>query len=181
MAGIRNKPVTSSMLYNCVGEALRRRGHGGGAVAQSSVARKGKRIPGVRVLVVDDSEINRQVARLILVADGGIVSLASDGSAAIDLLQSRPDEIDVVLMDAQMPVMDGYEATRILRGMPRFADLPIIALTAGAFKAQQDKAREAGMNDFVAKPFDVEELMKAIQRLTHCQARSEERRVGKEC
>ena len=167
--GILNKPVTSSMLYNCVGEALRRRGHGGGATVQPSVARKAQRIAGVRVLVVDDSEINRQVARLILVADGAIVSVANDGKAAIEFLQSQPDEIDVVLMDAQMPVMDGYEATRILRSLPRFANLPIIALTAGAFKAQQDKAREAGMNDFVAKPFDVEELMKAIQRLTHPQ------------
>jgi CheY-like chemotaxis protein len=70
-----------------------------------------------------------------------------------------------VLMDVQMPVLDGYEATRLLRQSPVFADLPIVALTAGAFKSQQDEAREAGMNAFVAKPFNVDELMDVVRRL----------------
>jgi CheY-like chemotaxis protein len=68
-------------------------------------------------------------------------------------------------MDVQMPVLDGYEATRLLRQSPLFADLPIVALTAGAFKSQQDDAREAGMNAFVAKPFNVDELMDVVRRL----------------
>jgi len=75
-------------------------------------------------------------------------------------------------MDVQMPVMDGYEATRQLRALPAFVKLPIVALTAGAFKAEQDAALKAGMNGFVSKPFNVEELIATIQQLTHCQPES---------
>ncbi|MBI3561454.1 MAG: response regulator [Gammaproteobacteria bacterium] len=164
--GVLSKPVTSSNLYNCVAEVLRRRGHAHNVASQ--LAYTNKRIPGVRVLVVDDSDINREVAQRILQADGALVTLANDGKAAIDWLYANPQAIDVVLMDVQMPVMDGYEATREIRKSAQFANLPVVALTAGAFKAQQNAAQLAGMNTFVAKPFNVEELMEAIQRLTHC-------------
>ncbi|HWV14857.1 MAG TPA: response regulator [Cellvibrio sp.] len=167
--GILNKPVTSSTLYNSVAEVLRVRGNANIAL-HSPVAKKEKRIPGVRILVVDDSEINREVAMRILIADGALVELAEDGKAAIDWLKAHPNAIDIVLMDVQMPIMDGYEATRQLRGLPDIAHLPVVALTAGAFKAQQDAAREAGMDAFVAKPFNVDELILTIQTLTHCQA-----------
>lgn len=168
--GILTKPVTSSSLYNSVAEVLRLRERNNYIAAlRSSIRPKGKRIPGVRVLVVDDSEINREVAKRILTIDGATVFMAEDGKIAIDWLQKNSAEVDIVLMDVQMPVMDGYEATRQLRTMPEISHLPVIALTAGAFKAQQDAAQEAGMNAFVAKPFNVEELMSAIQKLTHCQ------------
>ena len=167
--GILSKPVTSSTLYNCVAEALRRRGRGKASGFHPPAGRTGKRIPGVSVLVVDDSEINREVALRILVADGATVHLANDGQAALDWLHANPEAADIVLMDVQMPLMDGYEATRQLRALPQFAALPVVALTAGAFKNQQNAALEAGMDAFVAKPFDVEELMSIIQRLTRCQ------------
>lgn len=167
--GILNKPVTSSTLYNSVAEVLRVRGNANIAL-HNPVAKKEKRIPGVRILVVDDSEINREVAMRILIADGALVELAEDGKAAIDWLKAHPKAIDIVLMDVQMPIMDGYEATRQLRALPDIAHLPVVALTAGAFKAQQNAAREAGMDAFVAKPFNVDELMLTIQTLTHCQA-----------
>ncbi|PRC95172.1 response regulator [Solimicrobium silvestre] len=163
--GILCKPVTSSTLYNSVAEALRRIAGG----LSKSEERNIKRIPGVRILIVDDSEINREVAMRIVTTDGAIVSLANNGKDALEWLCSSQNVVDIVLMDVQMPVMDGYEATRQLRSLPQFADLPIVALTAGAFKAQQDDALTAGMNAFVSKPFNVEELVTTIQRLTYCQ------------
>lgn len=165
--GILSKPVTSSALYNGVAEALYRRGRASAGGLRTAVRRKERRIPGVHVLVVDDSEINREVAQRILEDDGASVSLANDGQAALAWLAEHT--VDVVLMDIQMPVMDGYEATQLLRASAYGANLPVIALTAGAFKAQQDAACAVGMNAFISKPFNVEELMATIQRLTYCQ------------
>jgi len=125
-----------------------------------------KELAGVRVLVVDDSEINCEVARRILHGQGAIVSLACNGQEAVDWLQAHPAAVDLVLMDVQMPVMDGIEATRRLRQMPAFAHLPIVALTAGAFKSQQDAAHAAGMTHFISKPFDVPSTIAMILRLT---------------
>jgi CheY-like chemotaxis protein len=80
----------------------------------------------------------------------------------VDWLREHPDEADIVLMDVQMPVMNGYEATRQLRRVPALAELPVIALTAGAFMEQQELANEAGMNSFIAKPFDVDAAIALI-------------------
>ena len=158
-----NKPVTGSSLYNAVAEALHRRGTGTDRLIETG--NRSARIPGVRVLVVDDSDINREVAQRILEADGAVVSLVNDGAAAIDWLLGHPGAVDVVLMDVQMPVMDGYAATSRIRQIASLADLPVVALTAGAFKMQQDAARAAGMNGFVAKPFDVDELIETVRRM----------------
>jgi CheY-like chemotaxis protein/HPt (histidine-containing phosphotransfer) domain-containing protein len=125
----------------------------------------GQSLLGIRVLVVDDSEINREVAMRILRGQGAVVALATDGQEALDWLQAHAEAIDLVLMDVQMPVMDGIEATRQLRRIPRFAELPIIALTAGAFKSQHDAAEAAGMSHFISKPFDVPSTIALIQRL----------------
>ena len=164
--GVLSKPVTSSALYNCVSEALRRRGHGSVALPRSEPPQRGKRLTGMRVLVVDDSDLNREVAQRILVGEGAQVQLANDGRAAVYWLREHPHAADIVLMDVQMPVMDGYEATRQLRQLEHAKDLPVVALTAGAFKAQQEVALQAGMNAFVAKPFNVEELIATILELT---------------
>jgi len=164
--GILNKPVTSSSLYNTVVDILHRRGANNLDNIKTITEQKKQRILGVRVLIVDDSEINREVAMRILVGEGGVVHLANDGREAVNWLQANPNAVDIVLMDVQMPVMDGYEATIQLRKNPKLASLPIIALTAGAFKSQQDAANSAGMNAFVAKPFNVDELLSAIQKLT---------------
>jgi PAS domain S-box-containing protein len=120
---------------------------------------------GVRLLIVDDSEINREVAQRILQDEGAVVTLAVNGKAALDWLLVYPDRIDLILMDVQMPVMDGIEATRQLRRLPQFDVIPIIALTAGAFQSQQDAARAAGMTDVISKPFDVPAMIALIQRL----------------
>ena len=162
--GVLTKPVTSSCLYNALAkaQARRRQGGQGDGAPERPVS---MRLAGVRVLVTDDSDINREVASRILSAEGATVSLACDGREAVDWLLRHPDAVDIVLMDVQMPVMDGYEATRLLRQSPLFEDLPIVALTAGAFKSQQEEARAAGMDAFVAKPFNVDELMEVVRRL----------------
>jgi PAS domain S-box-containing protein len=159
------KPLTAINLYNAMIEARRKRAATDGisfALHQSA----GQGLLGIRVLVVDDSDINCEVARRILHGQGAIVSLAADGQEAVDWLVAHPNEVDLVLMDVQMPVLDGIEATRQLRCMPPFADLPIVALTAGAFKSQQDAAHAAGMTHFISKPFDVPSMIAMIQRLT---------------
>ena len=161
--GVLTKPVTTSTLYNSVAQVLRQRSTGEGSGA--SAASQQRRLAGIRVLVVDDSDINCEVADRILSGEGASVRLAENGQDALIWLQGHVGQVDVVLMDVQMPEMDGYETTRLLRQSEPLAGLPVVALTAGAFKVQQDEARKAGMNAFVAKPFDVEELIQVILRL----------------
>ena len=161
---VLTKPLTASTLYNAVIEARRKRASM--RVGASPAKGGARQLEGVRLLVVDDSEINREVARRILSDQGASVALADDGSAALAWLGQHPDDVDLVLMDVQMPVMDGIEATRQLRAMPRFARLPIVALTAGAFQSHHDAAREAGMSHFITKPFDIPLTIALIRRLT---------------
>lgn len=156
------KPVTSSGLYNAVLEIRRHRSEWSAEAARMTAAR---RLSGLRLLVVDDSEINRDVARNILAGEGATVATAEDGRTALSMLQEQVGAFDVVLMDMQMPVMDGYVTTRVLRGIEALARLPIIALTAGAFSTQRAQALEAGVDDFVAKPFEVDQLVEAILNL----------------
>ncbi|TXT35767.1 MAG: sensor/response regulator hybrid [Comamonadaceae bacterium] len=161
---ILNKPVTASTLYNAVLEAQHRRS-AHADLPRALLQTPNNELMGVRVLIVDDSDINREVALRILREQGAIVTLAEDGKAALDWLLAHPLDVDLVLMDVQMPVMDGIEATRQLRQLPQFNDLPIVALTAGAFKSQQDVARAVGMNEFISKPFDVPATIALIARL----------------
>ena len=156
------KPITASALYNAVLEAKQRRG---GAARPPADRVTGPRLSGVRVLVADDSEINRVVAQEILHGEGAVTSLVDDGLAALNLLLSRPDDFDLVLMDVQMPVMDGYAATAQIRAAPSLSHLKVVALTAGAFSSQRQAALAAGMDAHLAKPFDVEELVKLILTL----------------
>ncbi|MCQ8117989.1 response regulator [Methylomonas rosea] len=162
--GILNKPVTPSALYNAVAAVLSKSPQPPVAAPDTSSIPAGTRIQGLRILVVDDSDINREVASRILESEGAQISLASDGQDAVDWLFNHPDAVDLVLMDVQMPRMDGYAATRRIRENPAWADLPILALTAGAFKNLQDAALEAGMNDFIAKPFNVPKMLALITR-----------------
>jgi PAS domain S-box-containing protein len=128
------------------------------------LAAEGRQLVGVRVLAADDSAINLEVVRRILEMEGALVSLAGNGQEAVDHLLAQPQGFDVVLMDAQMPVLDGYDAVRRIRGGLGLTKLPIIALTAGALTSEQKLARESGMNDFVSKPFDPQGLVACIRR-----------------
>jgi hypothetical protein len=120
---------------------------------------------GLRIQVVDDSDINREVAQRIFSDEGAHIVLANDGRQAVEWLQSHPNDIDIVLMDVQMPFMNGYEATKEIRRVPALAKLPVIALTAGNFIEIQTLADEAGMNGFIAKPFDVDAAIALIIKL----------------
>jgi CheY-like chemotaxis protein len=134
------------------------------AVQQAAPAVPGARsLCGVRVLVVDDSDINLDVAKRILELHGAQVWLAGNGQEAFDRLRIEPHAYDVVLMDVQMPVLDGYEATRRIRIELGLLDLPIIALTAGALSSERQRGAAAGMNDFIVKPFDARDLVVSIQ------------------
>jgi PAS domain S-box-containing protein len=119
---------------------------------------------GAHVLVVDDSAINLQVAKRILEIEGARVSLACNGRGAYSLLQATPQAFDIVLMDVQMPVLDGYQATRLIRKELGLATLPILALTAGAMIGERQCAVEAGMDDLIAKPFDPRALALSVRR-----------------
>ena len=156
------KPVTASSLFNAVMEARGRRGAGTAALA--GPAGEGDRLKEVRLLVVEDNAINQTVARHILEAEGAQVAIAGDGRRAVDLLAADPGGFDAVLMDIQMPVMDGYQATQTIRRELGLIHLPLIALTAGAFQSERERALTAGMDDFISKPFDVNRMVDAVRR-----------------
>jgi PAS domain S-box-containing protein len=125
---------------------------------------KGRTLDRVRVLLVDDSDINLDVTRRILELHGATVQTANNGLEACERLRQQPHDFDVVLMDVQMPLLDGYEATRHIRTELGLVDLPIIALTAGALSSERQRAFAAGMDDFIVKPFDAATLTTSILR-----------------
>ena len=115
----------------------------------------GPRLTGLRCLVVDDSPMNREVVERALLREGAQVTLAADGQQALQSLRTQPTAFDAVLMDVQMPVMDGLTATRAIRGELGLSDLPVIAFTAGVMAEQRQQIMAAGCTDFVAKPVDL--------------------------
>ena len=158
------KPVNQSSLLNAImdvfgleAEAPSRRVRPEAQGTQGHAA-----IAGARVLLAEDNEINQQVARELLEAAGLVVDIAANGREAVHLARTRP--YDIVLMDIQMPVLDGIAATRELRAETRFAALPILAMTAHAMAGDRDRSLEAGMNDHVVKPIDPDTLYAALQR-----------------
>ena len=122
------------------------------------------RLAGRKVLVVDDSEINQVVVARALALEGAQIELASNGQQALDLLGDDSRRFDAVLMDVQMPVMDGLTATRALRRRFDSAALPVIAFTAGVLREERQRAQDAGVNDFLPKPVDLEEMVAVLLR-----------------
>ena len=121
----------------------------------------------LHILVVEDNELNLEIAVFSLEAAGLNVSTAINGLEAVQLFEkSKPYEYDIILMDIMMPVMDGLEATRRIRTCthPRGATVPIIAISANAFADDIQKAKNAGMNEHLAKPFEMEKVLRAISR-----------------
>ncbi|HFL7943289.1 TPA: response regulator [Pseudomonas putida] len=114
-----------------------------------------------RILLVEDNPVNQLVAKGMLAKLGCQVQLATQGAEALELLER--DDFDLVLMDCNMPVMDGYEASRRIRQSGRWPDLPIVALTANAMPEERERCRAAGMNDYLAKPFRREELLALVE------------------
>lgn len=162
------KPFTRLMLLDAVVAAgtLRQRMGPGGEVAAMPVER---RLQGMRVLVVEDNRINQQVAAQLLRKEGAEVLLADDGRQGVDAVAAAARSgtpFDAVLMDMQMPEMDGLAATREIRNGLHLSRLPIIAMTANAMAADRKACLDAGMNDHVGKPFELEHLVHLLLRRT---------------
>lgn len=131
------------------------------------VVKDSVRLDGKKVLLVDDNEMNREIAADLLADNGMIVDTADNGLKAVEkVATSKPGDIDVVLMDIQMPVMDGYEATKRIRALPNkdLANVPIIAMTANAFEEDRKAALAAGMNAHLAKPVDPDLLCRTMSQ-----------------
>ena len=127
-----------------------------------------KSIKGLHILLAEDNELNMEIAEFVLQNEGADVTKAWDGQEAVELFRnSEPGEFDVILMDIMMPVMNGYEAAKMIRSLDRedAKEVPIIAMTANAFTEDRIRAKEAGMDEHVAKPVDVELLIKIIYKL----------------
>ncbi len=162
------KPVNQSVLFDTIMDTLGRPEAGSPRplVRKKIRIRTLQHIQGARILLVEDNEINQQVAMELLKNEGLTVTPADNGKVALDLLEaSDPDQrFDAVLMDLQMPEMDGFEATRIIRADERFRDLPVIAMTAHAMGGQREKCLAGGMDDYITKPVDPDELHAALDR-----------------
>jgi PAS domain S-box-containing protein len=154
------KPVTEAALAHVVAELTGAADTG----ERRPPLRRRRRLAGLRILVVEDNPLNQEVARKILKNEGAAVRVLSDGRHAVDYIRRARERIDIVLMDAQMPVMDGFEASTQVRRDLGIHDLPIIAVTAGVRASDKEKCLAAGMTDFVAKPLEVEALIAAILR-----------------
>ncbi|OIQ90196.1 signal transduction histidine-protein kinase BarA [mine drainage metagenome] len=166
--GVLLKPVTYSALFNVVAEAQAHR-LGVTPLVEEASARAGEGDPlaGLRLLLVEDNAINQEVAQFILEEKGAQVEIAGDGLQAVERLRQGGGDFDLVLMDVQMPEMDGFEATRLIRGELGLT-LPVLALTAGVRDADRAQCLACGMNDFIAKPFDLEQMVAVI--LKHSRA-----------
>ena len=161
--GFLVKPVTAAMLQeaalgaesatHCLREARRAVGHM-------------RRLTGMRILVVEDNLINQQVAEELLMSEGAVVSMAANGQLGVDAVAAARPQFDVVLMDIQMPVMDGYTATQTIRSRLGLSALPIVAMTASAMASDREECLAAGMTEHIGKPFDLPILVQLLLRLT---------------
>ena len=165
LESVLTKPVTPSTLLETLGKALGEELIGATRAqekAETNLDALG-RLRGARVLLVEDNELNQELARELLVSAGMDVVLARHGGEALDILASDTD-FDGVLMDCQMPVMDGYAATRAIRGRPVLDRIPVIAMTANVMAGDREKALSAGMVDHIAKPLRVVEMFATLAR-----------------
>ncbi|MBC3877735.1 PAS domain S-box protein [Undibacterium sp. FT79W] len=159
------KPVTSSLLFDTAMRIL--------GTTQTSQLRSAEHpapgtdlaaITGARILLVEDNELNQEVAMELLHQAGFLVDIADNGAIAMNMLNNQDKDYDMVLMDMQMPVMDGVTATREIRKQAKWSALPIIAMTANAMASDRDRCIDAGMNDYLVKPIDPDQLWMTLRR-----------------
>ncbi|MFA7291664.1 MAG: PAS domain S-box protein [Rhodocyclaceae bacterium] len=165
LKSVLTKPVVASTLLEAIGEALDK-----GFKTETRTQEKAfgyaeakEKLAGARVLLVEDNEMNQELAVELLRNAGIEVKLANNGQEALDVL-AQDERFDGVLMDCQMPVMDGYTATCEIRKIPQFKNLPIIAMTANAMAGDREKVIDAGMFDHIAKPLNVSEMFTTIAK-----------------
>ena len=157
------KPLSQSTLLDAVVDALGEQVVRP-AAAQTAEAASRRTFAGRRVLIVEDNRINQRVVTELLAEVQCEYAIANNGREGLAALAAENSRFDLVLMDVQMPELDGYEATRILRQNPRFAELPVIAMTAHALQGDRERCLAAGMNDCVHKPVDVERFFATLAR-----------------
>ncbi|MBC7962728.1 MAG: response regulator [Steroidobacteraceae bacterium] len=158
-----HKPMTQSDMYDTI-IRLFAPGQHAAATGAKTVVGEGYDFGALHLLLVEDNELNRQIACELLEMVGARVAVAGNGREALEMVVNGDQRFDVVLMDIQMPEMDGIQATRLIREDNRFSELPIIALTAHAFAEERQRTQDAGMNDHVTKPIEPRDLMESICR-----------------
>jgi PAS domain S-box-containing protein len=170
---VLDKPVTPASLRNCLAAILARQGGGDAAAGRSAAPELGGRL-----LLAEDNLLNQAVARRMLEAAGAQVEIAGNGQIAVDMLRANPGRFALVLLDIQMPVMDGFQAIALIRGELGL-DLPVLAMTAGVMEHERERCIAAGMNGFIAKPLDGAQLIEEIARhLPRAAAQSAAARPG---
>ncbi|MCL1958374.1 MAG: response regulator [Spirochaetes bacterium] len=152
------KPLLSSAIIDCVNDCL------GVEQTVNSVVREGEFL-GKTLLLAEDVEINREILLTLLENTGLVIDCAENGKEAVDKMEAAPEKYDIVFMDIQMPIMDGFEATRRIRKLPlcEHGRLPIIAMTANVFKDDIEACLAAGMDDHLSKPLDVEKVFEKLR------------------
>ena len=157
------KPITASTLHRALMQAL---GHTAKATSYGrnveSEEDAASSLQGARVLLVEDNEINQELAIELLALNGITAELATNGQEALDILAE--EDFDGVLMDCQMPIMDGYEATRQIRMQDKYKELPVIAMTANVMAGDKEKVLSAGMNDHIGKPLNVSDMFNTMAK-----------------
>jgi two-component system, sensor histidine kinase and response regulator len=164
--GFLLKPVSPSLLYDTIVDLFGSTEDKGDRAPSVAGTAHSHAAAGIRILLVEDNEVNQQVAIELLESSGAIVQIANHGGEAVSMLTKgdEPPPFDVVFMDLQMPEMDGYTATKLIRAQSRLNNLPIIAMTAHALVEERQKCLDAGMCDHVTKPIDPDALLATLLR-----------------
>ncbi len=176
--GFLTKPIFQSTLFDAIMDAfgkggLRKKGAKTDFTTRASMYKK--RLQGCNILVAEDNFTNQEVAKAILASAGVLVTIVANGEEAVEAVKNGL--YDAVLMDVQMPRMNGYQATRQIRKLPGGDDLPIVAMTAHAMKGDEEKCLEAGMNGYVAKPINQDRFFYTLWRVLKNRKRIEEQHV----
>ena len=164
VTGFIQKPFFKSTLYRCILQYVLHKD------LPAAVSSGEIKLAGKHILMAEDNELNQEITRELLENTGAEVEIVNNGKQCVErFARSAPGAFDLILMDVQMPVMNGYEAARQIRAMAR-ADartIPIFAITADAFAEDVEAAKQAGMNSHLAKPLDIPHMMREIQKYLH--------------
>jgi CheY-like chemotaxis protein len=155
------KPIFPSALADSISQCL-----GSGALKQELQKESTDCFRGCHILLAEDVEINREIVISLLEPTDLEIECVENGAQAVNIYRERPERFQMIFMDVQMPEMDGYEATRRIRALdhPLAAQVPIVAMTANVFKEDIDRCLEAGMNNHVGKPIDLDEVLAVLRR-----------------
>jgi len=154
------KPVNQSLLFNTIMQAFGHDRQENKKVSKDSFPVGFDQVRGAKILLAEDNLINQQVATEVLAGEGFFVHIANNGQEAVDLVET--EYFDIILMDLQMPVLDGYKATEKIRSLGKYDQLPIVAMTADAMTGVRDNVIKVGMNDYITKPIETEKLWQSL-------------------